>query len=85
MYGRDSYDDPIWLCHLFVVFALGQLYSEPAQETETGLEVPGTAYFLKAMTLFQGLYEEPTIPYIETLLVIVRSPFILMPYSIVII
>lgn len=70
--------DPIWRCRLFAVFALGELYSERVSETRSERGVPpGTAYFEKAMALFQDLYEEPTIPYIETLLVIVSGPFIL--------
>jgi hypothetical protein len=31
---------------------------------------------MQAMSLFEDLYEEPTIDYIETLLVIVSKPFI---------
>jgi hypothetical protein len=56
---------------MFVVFALGDLYSERTSRTKNGRGVPGTAFFLRAMTLLQDLHEEPTIPYIETLLLIV--------------
>jgi proline utilization trans-activator len=56
---------------MFVVFALGDLYSERASRTKNGRGVPGTAFFLRAMALLQDLHEEPTIPYIETLLLIV--------------
>jgi hypothetical protein len=67
------YDDPIWLCRLFVIFALGELYS-PQAANKNVRGVPGTAFFLKAMAMFQDLHEEPTIPYIETLLLIVSIP-----------
>ncbi len=71
----NTYDDPIWLCRLFVVFALGELYSERATRTKGGRGVPGTAFFLQAMSILQDLHEEPTIPYIETLLLIVSCPW----------
>jgi proline utilization trans-activator len=65
-------DDHVWLCRLFAVFALGELYSQDAKSDVEG-EIPGTGYFRTAMSLFQDLYEEPTISYIETLLVIVSN------------
>ena len=61
------------------MFALGELYSQGASKTKSGHSVPGTAYFIKAMNLFEDLYEEPTIDYIETLLVIVSKSFIPQP------
>jgi proline utilization trans-activator len=79
-YRLQTYDDPVWLCRLFVVFALGELYSQRASKPNSGREVPGITYFLKAMALFQDLYEEPTISYIETLLVIVSNSLILPAY-----
>lgn len=72
-YREGRCDDHVWLCRLFVVFALGELYSQGASDTKGGRSVPGTSYFMKAMELFEDLYEEPTIEYIETLLVIVSS------------
>lgn len=65
-------NDNVWLCRLYAVFALGELYSQGASASKSG-RVPGTGYFMKAMDLFEDLYEEPTIEYIETLLVIVSS------------
>jgi hypothetical protein len=53
-----------------VVFALGELYDEGSKK-EQG--VPGTNYFVSAMAMFQDLYEEPSIHYIETLLLIVSN------------
>jgi proline utilization trans-activator len=55
-----------------VVFALGELYRQHARpKHEQG--VPGCAYFESAMELFEDLYEEPTIEYIEAILLIVSS------------
>lgn len=72
-------DDYVWLCRLFVVFALGELYSQSPSKTGSSHSVPGTAYFMQAMSLFEDLYDEPTIDYIETLLVIVSKTFIPRP------
>jgi proline utilization trans-activator len=71
-------DDNVWLCRLYVVFALGELYRQGASASKNGC-VPGTAYFMKAMDLFEDLYEEPTIEYIETLLAIVSSSLTVKP------
>jgi proline utilization trans-activator len=66
-YESSTPDDPIWLSQVFVVLALGELYSEP----HGGRGVPGTDYFQIALSLLPDLYEEPTVAYIETLLLIV--------------
>lgn len=71
-YQLEVLDDPIWLCRLFVVLALGELYSRGG--TKKGPGVPGTGFFMKAMGLFQDMHEEPTVSYIETLLLLVSGP-----------
>ncbi|KAJ9149000.1 C6 transcription factor [Pleurostoma richardsiae] len=61
--------DPMFLCRMFVVFALGELYLRKSALTNDGQRaIPGTSFYLQAMSLFQELYEEPDIEYIETLL-----------------
>lgn len=60
--------DPLWLCKLFALFALGELYSTRMNKTSS---VPGTAFFLKAMSFLQDLYEETTVEYVETLILLV--------------
>lgn len=69
-YKLTVLDDPIWLCRLFTVFALGEVYSVRSSKPK-GHSVPGTAFFVKAIEYFQDLYEEPSIDYIETLLLLV--------------
>ncbi|KAL3466990.1 fungal-specific transcription factor domain-containing protein [Aspergillus heterothallicus] len=62
--------DPVWACKLFVVLALGELYS-CAPATGNALhasDVPGTEYFLVATRLLQDLFEEPSLAQIETML-----------------
>lgn len=61
------------LCRLFVTLALGELYLKKTALSEDGCErtVPGTNYFLQAVSLFEEKYEEPNVDYIETLLLLV--------------
>jgi proline utilization trans-activator len=71
------YDDPqsadsISLCRLFVVLALGELYLKRSGSIEGGGKaVPGTTFFLQAVSYFEEHYEEPDVEYIETLLLLV--------------
>ena len=72
VYAAPSEADPTFLCRMFVVLALGELYlRKTAMSNEGHRVVPGTEFFLQAMSLFRELYEEPDIEYIETLLLIV--------------
>ncbi|ETS84123.1 hypothetical protein PFICI_02148 [Pestalotiopsis fici W106-1] len=70
------YDDvqganSISLCRLFVVLALGELYLKRSEIVEDGSRtVPGTTFFLQAVTYFEEHYEEPDVEYIETLLLL---------------
>ena len=71
-YQREVLDDPVWLCRLFTVLALGELYSAGrVGGLLKGPGVPGTGFFVKAMGFFQDMHEEPTVSYIETLLLMV--------------
>ncbi|KAH8595755.1 fungal-specific transcription factor domain-containing protein [Bisporella sp. PMI_857] len=70
-YQQEVLDDPVWLCRLFTVLALGELYSHGrAGGTLKGAGVPGTGFFVKAMGFFQDMHEEPSVSYIETLLLL---------------
>ncbi len=60
------------LCKLFVVLALGELYLKKTCSVEGGERViPGTKFFVQAVSLLQDQFEEPDISYIETLLLLV--------------
>ena len=73
-YRLDVLNDPIWLCRLFTVFALGEIYTVRSSKPKG---VPGSSFFLKALEYFQDLYEEPTVEYIETLILLVsHNPLI---------
>lgn len=66
--------DPLLACRLFTIFALGELYTNRANEDqrlENAPNVPGLGFFVRAMSLFQEIREEATMSYIEALLLIV--------------
>ena len=71
----NNLNDPVWTCQLYLIFALGELYSAQTGKMKDNNEVPGSQYFLRAMSLFQDVHEETTVPYIETLLLIVSCSF----------
>lgn len=70
IYQTGDFDCTANKCKFFALFAFGQAYSirsEPA----SGLRVPGTAYFARAMSLVQVLPERTSITHLETLLLLV--------------
>ncbi|RDW93937.1 fungal specific transcription factor domain-containing protein [Aspergillus mulundensis] len=75
--GEQFQWDSTWACKLFVVLALGELYScstTPArgdvQVDASDFPVPGTGYFLVAIGLLQDLFEEPSLAQIEIMLLL---------------
>ncbi|KAL4789698.1 fungal-specific transcription factor domain-containing protein [Aspergillus venezuelensis] len=77
--GERVQQDTIWACKLFVVLALGELYSGSTptiqapvsvggDSSAAAVAVPGTAYFLVAVGLLQDLFEEPSLSQIEIML-----------------
>jgi proline utilization trans-activator len=65
--------DPVWLTKMFTVLALGELYSSAMSPMTNNGRTPGMQFFQQAMSVFQDLYEDPTVDYIEALLLIVSS------------
>ncbi|KAI0480910.1 fungal-specific transcription factor domain-containing protein [Xylariaceae sp. FL0804] len=71
VYADPESADPMLLCRLFIVLALGELYLKRTGSVERGeRKVPGTHFFLQAVSLFREQYEEPDINYVETLLLL---------------
>lgn len=68
-----EYTDSVWACKFFAVLALGEMYSTslPAAKETRPTSVPGTGYFLTAVSLLQDLFEEPSVAQIENLLLFV--------------
>ena len=75
-YRDHSSANPVWLSSMFTVFALGELYSPAAARTKE--TPPGLSFFNQAMSHLVDLYEDPTISYIEALLLVVNFPFYLL-------
>jgi proline utilization trans-activator len=73
LYRYQSFDDPIFLCKLFAVFAMGEMYANRRLSSTKGAGIPGTGFFVQAMSLFQDIHEEATVQYVEALLIIVCS------------
>ncbi|KFZ03937.1 hypothetical protein V502_10537 [Pseudogymnoascus sp. VKM F-4520 (FW-2644)] len=75
--------DALWACKFFVVLALGELYSTastPPTGQGSGLQVvPGTGYFLTAVSLLQDLFEEPSTAQIEIMLLFPTNGSVLTP------
>jgi proline utilization trans-activator len=65
--------DPVWLTKMFTVLALGELYSSAMSPMTNNGRTPGMQFFQQAMRVLQDLYEDPTVEYIEVLLLIVSS------------
>ncbi|CAI6101490.1 unnamed protein product [Clonostachys chloroleuca] len=71
VYKPGTSKDPVWLCGLFAILALGELYSNiPMCTHHSQADIPGIGFFLRALDLFEDLYEEPTVSYIETVLLL---------------
>lgn len=63
------------LCRFFALLALGELWLKKTGAIVDGEKtVPGTSFFLQAVSLFEEQFEEPSIEYIETLLALVCLP-----------
>lgn len=62
----DSFNDrdPVWLCYLLVVLAVGEQYLNESSDGNT----PGMRFFSSAMQIYRNYYEQPTLEFIQTLL-----------------
>lgn len=73
LYRERRFEDNIFLCRLFALFALGEMYTNRRISAVKQHQIPGAGYFMQAMSLLRGVPEEVSLSYIETLLVIVSS------------
>lgn len=75
IYDDNKQTNPISLCRFFTLLALGELWLKKTGAILDGEKtVPGTGFFLQAVSLFEEQFEEPSIEYIETLLSLVCLP-----------
>lgn len=71
LYRDQNFDDPVLVCKLFALFAMGEMYANRRLPSTKGLDIPGTGFFIQAMSLVQDLHEEASVMYVEALLIIV--------------
>lgn len=71
IYDTQKLDDPVFVCKLFALFSMGEMYSNRRLGSTKGPDVPGTGYFVQAMSLTQDIHEEASVVYVEALLIIV--------------
>lgn len=67
----ETYDslvdrDPVWICYLLVVLAIGEQYLNESSDGDT----PGMRFFSSALQIFRNYYEQPTLELIQTLLLL---------------
>ncbi|RAH43898.1 Zn(II)2Cys6 transcription factor [Aspergillus brunneoviolaceus CBS 621.78] len=62
-------DDPALTCKFFGLFALGEVYSSRSSASPTS-KVPGTKYYVRAMSLIPTMPERPGMIYVESLLLL---------------
>lgn len=70
LYRERRFEDNVFLCRLFALFAMGEMYTNRRMPTEKQPQIPGAGYFMQAISLLRGVQEEVSLSYIETLLVI---------------
>lgn len=71
LYRTQSLDDMVFLCKLFALFSMGEMYANRRLPSTKESDIPGTGFFVQAMTLTQDLHEEASVEYVEALLIIV--------------
>lgn len=57
---------PLWLCYLLMTLAVGEQYLNHSQNNE----IPGMKFYIAAMRLYKSMYEEPTLEFVQTLILI---------------
>lgn len=81
IYRDDEHADSLTICQFYALLALGELWLKKTATLEDGNKiVPGTRFFLQAVALFREDYEEPTIEYVQTLIVLVSFSSTLASY-----
>ncbi|KAM3520618.1 hypothetical protein MY4038_009363 [Beauveria bassiana] len=68
VYQRRKFHDAAVKAKYFALFALGKAYSTLPSPDSDGAPAPGSAYFVKALSLVQLAPERPTMMHLETIL-----------------
>lgn len=69
--------DRIWTCSLFVLLALGELYSN-CHGDRGEAAVPGTQYFLHAVSLLEDSYEDASTDHVKALNLIASTTALIL-------
>lgn len=77
LYRTQSLDDSVFLCKLFALFSMGEMYANRRLGSAKVSDIPGTGFFVQAMSLTQDLHEEASVVYVEALLIIVSGYIVL--------
>jgi hypothetical protein len=73
IYRSQALDDTVFLCKLFALFSMGEMYANRRLPSTKDSDIPGTGFFVHAMSLTQDLHEEASVGYVEALLIIVSG------------
>ncbi|KAF7197925.1 putative transcriptional regulatory protein C3C7.04 [Pseudocercospora fuligena] len=68
-YNTSDQSDVLWACQLFALLALGELYSNYNMPRDNS-SVPGTTFFVQAVSLLQDTYEVPSLEQVQILLLL---------------
>ncbi|KAL3442801.1 fungal-specific transcription factor domain-containing protein [Aspergillus insuetus] len=69
VYQTEAFSDPSNICKSFALFALGETCSMSVSRSSDG-EIPGIAYYARAISLIPLLPERPSIAHIEALVIL---------------
>lgn len=57
---------PLWICYFLITLAVGEQYMDHSPSGD----IPGMAFYMAAMRLYKSSYEEPTLQFVQTLILI---------------
>ncbi|KAB8256335.1 fungal-specific transcription factor domain-containing protein [Aspergillus pseudonomiae] len=69
VYQKASKPTVLWLCKLWTLLALGELYTNRRKFNDTHI-IPGTNYYLQALNMLHDIYEEASLLHVEVLILI---------------
>ncbi|GAB1197681.1 hypothetical protein APSETT444_006983 [Aspergillus pseudonomiae] len=72
VYQKASKPTVLWLCKLWTLLALGELYTNRRKFNDTHI-IPGTNYYLQALNMLHDIYEEASLLHVEVLILIVSA------------
>lgn len=65
-YERLRDKKPLWICYFLITLAVGEQYMAHSPSGD----IPGMGFYMAAMRLYKSSYEEPTLQFVQTLILI---------------